>query len=194
MTRCGALNMIRSWRGAGGVSQLTTIERPGGTSIDFLYDALGRPLQVLTPDGSMDYDYDPVTGRLAAITAPSGEQLNFTFDGVLPTIVGSVGEVSGTVEFTYDDDFNITAVGVENELGTIQFDYFHLDELAFGLNPGETIEVKAGDQIGTAGFTGFDPAEINVHVHFQMKMGDTLVDPMAYSAYLWKFHKCKCAQ
>lgn len=83
---------------------------------------------------------------------------------------------------------------VENEFGTIQFDYFHLDELAFGLNPGETIEVKAGDQIGTAGFTGFDPAEINVHVHFQMKMGDTLVDPMAYSAYLWKFHKCKCAQ
>jgi YD repeat-containing protein len=97
--------------------QLTTIERPGGTSVDFLYDTFGRPLQVMTPDGTMDYDYDPTAGRLAAITAPSGEQLNFTFDAVLPTIVESAGEVSGTVEFTYDDDFTITAVGVNGDPG-----------------------------------------------------------------------------
>ena len=37
---------------------------------------------------------------------------------------------------------------MKTEFGTIVIDYFHMDELAFDLMPGETREVMAGQMIG----------------------------------------------
>jgi RHS repeat-associated protein len=118
------------------------------------------------------------------LKAPLGTPIYAAVDGVITQSRdrGTPGAGNG-VELT-----------VTTEFGTIVFDYFHMDELAFDLMLGETREVMAGEMIGTSGFTGFEVSETDPHVHFQIKVNGTEIDPMALVAYFWKFRKCKCAQ
>jgi murein DD-endopeptidase MepM/ murein hydrolase activator NlpD len=69
-----------------------------------------------------------------------------------------------------------------------------MDQLAFDLEPGQKVEVNAGDVIGTSGNTGFEFLPIDPHVHFKIKVNGGAIDPIALVAYFWKFHKCNCAQ
>lgn len=88
--------------------QLTQVIRPGGQNFDFDYDEAGRPSSVVFPGGARSYSYDTLTGKLRTVTAPDGV-LELTYDGLLLAASTWSGEVTGVVERTYNEDFEISS-------------------------------------------------------------------------------------
>jgi RHS repeat-associated protein len=82
----------------------------------------GNPNSVLTPRGTYGYTYHPTSGLLASIADPDGGTLAFGYDGSLPTSVTWTGEVAGSIELLYDDDFEVTQQTV-NGVDPILFAY-----------------------------------------------------------------------
>ncbi len=101
--------------------QLTRIERPGGETVTFGYDAGGRLAQRSGPAGTTAYTYEAATGQLAAIDAPGNVRLGFAWDGFLSTQTSWRGPVVGTVSREYDNNFWLTGETVGSK--TIGFGY-----------------------------------------------------------------------
>ena len=102
--------------------QLTRINQSGGTTVNFGYDDAGRLMTVAFPRGQISYSYDPTTGKLATLTAPDGPKLTFSYDGDLPTGTTWSGTIAGSVDQTYNNDFQIASQSV-NGTQTIAFQY-----------------------------------------------------------------------
>lgn len=103
--------------------QLTRITRPDDKVIDFSYDGVGRLSTLTIPRGTVSYSYQPNTGLLANITAPDGISLAYGYDGALPTSVSWAGPISGTVGYTYDADFRLSALSINGGMTTaFQYD------------------------------------------------------------------------
>lgn len=98
----------------------TQIDRPDGTLVSFSYDTGGRLASVATPDGNITLAYDSA-GRLASLTR-GGQSLAFTFDGFLMTRAAWSGDASGSVNWTYNNDFRIVSQTVNQE-SSIAFSY-----------------------------------------------------------------------
>jgi RHS repeat-associated protein len=62
---------------------------------------------VIQPRGTNSYAYHPVTGRLSSITAPEGVMLKFAYDGALLTTETWAGPVTGSINRSYNVDFEI---------------------------------------------------------------------------------------
>ncbi len=89
---------------------LTSTSRPDSQVITRDYDPAGRLSHVVTPQGTLTYDYFPPTpegettpvgtapGKLASIQGPMGVSLSFGYDGFLQTGVTWSGEVSGRMQ------------------------------------------------------------------------------------------------
>ncbi|WP_067560891.1 RHS repeat-associated core domain-containing protein [Halofilum ochraceum] len=101
--------------------QLTEIQRPGGETITFDHDAGGRLFARRMPVGDTRYTYTADTGQLASIQAPGGIDLQFEYDGFLPTRTAWIGPVSGTVSRRFDNNFWLTEETVNGQ--PIPFDY-----------------------------------------------------------------------
>jgi RHS repeat-associated protein len=84
----------------GRVSRLT---QPDGQTIDVVYDAAGRPSQLVQASGAVTASYDSASGNLLRLTGPGGVQLDYTYDGVLRTAETSSGPITGTVGRTFDN-------------------------------------------------------------------------------------------
>ncbi|NIU76997.1 MAG: hypothetical protein GWN71_26600, partial [Gammaproteobacteria bacterium] len=97
--------------------QLTRVSRPDGTGIDLGYDAGGRLSAMTLPRGTVGYEYSPDTGQLAAITAPDGGGLGYTYDGFLPLTETWSGSVAGSVARAYSNDFRVTSEAVNDRDG-----------------------------------------------------------------------------
>ncbi|MFU8838749.1 MAG: hypothetical protein ACNA75_10665 [Thiohalomonadaceae bacterium] len=95
--------------------------RPDGQTVNLDYDSGGRLSGMHIARGSYHYSYHPSTGKLASITAPDGNGLNFTWDGFLPLSTTWSGEVNGTVSQSYDNNFWITGRSVNGN--AISFGY-----------------------------------------------------------------------
>ncbi|MGJ0428053.1 PKD domain-containing protein [Methylobacter sp.] len=113
--------------------QLKQIQRPDGQTIDYAYDTAGRTSTITVPEGNYSYDYQPVTGKLASITAPDGLSLNYTFNGALPTQTSWSGAVSGNVGKGYDNDFRVSSISVNGA-----------DEIAYGYDA-DSLLTQAGN-------------------------------------------------
>ncbi|MBE0511063.1 MAG: RHS repeat protein, partial [Gammaproteobacteria bacterium] len=100
---------------------LTEVIRPDGQTVSLDYDSGGRLSGMHIARGSYHYSYHPSTGKLASITAPDGNGLNFTWDGFLPLSTTWSGEVNGTVSQCYDNNFWITGRSVNGN--AISFGY-----------------------------------------------------------------------
>jgi YD repeat-containing protein len=101
--------------------QLTRITRPDGQVLDLGYQAASGQLISLTlPNGV--YSYSPGTGQLTGLTAPDGGQLGYSYDGFLLKDTRWSGTVAGSVNRTYNSDFNLTELKV-NGLDPIAFQY-----------------------------------------------------------------------
>lgn len=99
--------------------QLTSIKRPDGKVLKLGYDSAGR-LKTLSK-AKLSYDYDVATGNLTTIKR--GEyQLIFKYDGALLTDETWAGAVEGKVSHTYNNDFQISFISV-NDDNTIDFKY-----------------------------------------------------------------------
>ncbi|MFZ2492793.1 MAG: RHS repeat-associated core domain-containing protein [Thermoanaerobaculia bacterium] len=88
--------------------QITTVLRPGGTELGFDYDAEGRLRTMKAPHATYTYGYD-AAGRVAAVSG-DGSDVAFTYDGSLLTKTQWNGTMSGSVSFTYDNDFRVSKI------------------------------------------------------------------------------------
>jgi len=101
---------------------LTRITRPDGQLLDFAYDNAGRLSTLTTPEGDTLYSYDATTGRLTGITAPGGGTLGYTYNGGLLAQIAWGGDVQGSVELSYDNNFRITSLKV-NGADPVSYQY-----------------------------------------------------------------------
>jgi RHS repeat-associated protein len=102
--------------------QLTRIARPDGRDVDIGYDAAGRPDSLGFSRGGLFFTYSGTTGNLTGIAAPGGNTLAYTYDGSLLTRVEWDGEVEGSVEVGYDNDFRVVKQKV-NDTDSVTFQY-----------------------------------------------------------------------
>ena len=102
--------------------QLTRITRPDSLTLDVGYDAAGRLSTLAVPTGQATFTFHPTSGLLSSLTAATGGDLAFTYDGMLPETVTWSGAVAGSVGYTYDTDFRVTALTV-NAGNSIGFGY-----------------------------------------------------------------------
>jgi YD repeat-containing protein len=103
--------------------QLTQLLRPDGKTVDYTYDpGSGRLTAITTPRGSFGFTYDPTTGKLTTVTDPDLGSLAFTYDGPLPLSTTWTGAVTGSVEHTYNSDFRVASETI-NGLNPVAFTY-----------------------------------------------------------------------
>lgn len=89
-----------------------------------------------------------------------------------------VSYTDGTVTAVYNDAFYGTVVEVTHS-GTLTTVYANLaEELPEGISVGTN--VKAGQTIGTVGSTAIIESATVPHLHFEVKVGSTAVDPILY--------------
>jgi RHS repeat-associated protein len=86
--------------------------RPDGATIGYDYDSAGRLQTTTYPQGAITRGYDPTTGKLTSIAAPSGITLAFGYDGVLHKSTTWSGPVPGSVLFGYNPSFEMTSQSV----------------------------------------------------------------------------------
>lgn len=99
---------------------LTQVFLPDESAIVPTYDFAGRLESVITSRGTSTLGYDPA-GRVGTITAPSGT-LAYNYDGPLMTSETATGPATGSVGWTYDNDFRVTATIVNGTSVSYQYD------------------------------------------------------------------------
>ncbi|MFC6978267.1 RHS repeat-associated core domain-containing protein [Microbulbifer taiwanensis] len=102
--------------------QLTLVQRPDGRSIAYGYDSGGRLANRTIARGSYGYAYGANTGQLSTITAPGGGTLSYTYDGFLPLSETWGGSITGSVSWSYDNNFWLTEQCVNTD-NCVSFGY-----------------------------------------------------------------------
>jgi RHS repeat-associated protein len=80
-----------------------------GSAVDWTYDENGRPNTVNHAQGHIAYTYDPLTGNPQTVSTSEGETVTYEYDGSLVSKTIWSGAVSGTVTYTYDNEFRLVA-------------------------------------------------------------------------------------
>jgi RHS repeat-associated protein len=101
---------------------LQSIERADGRPVSFDYDTAGRLSAIGTSRGPYTFLHDLATGTLASVSAPGAGSLAFEYDGLLRTRETWSGPVSGSVELSYNDDFQVALQAV-NGANAITYEY-----------------------------------------------------------------------
>ena len=104
---------------------LRTETRPDGVQIVRTPDSAGRLDTVQIPGGMLDYAYYPPgtpsgAGKSSDILGPYGTNLHFTYDGMLTTSTTWSGDVTGSVAWQYNNDFQKILETVTGASGTAQ--------------------------------------------------------------------------
>ncbi|MCB1765327.1 MAG: hypothetical protein KDJ22_04575 [Candidatus Competibacteraceae bacterium] len=102
--------------------QVTQVTRPDGRTLRFNYDHARRLDTLTLPDGTMGYAYDATTGQLNRITTPDGDTLAHDYVGALLAQATWTGAVTGSVQWTYDNDFRVASLSFNN-VDPIAFQY-----------------------------------------------------------------------
>ena len=89
---------------------LRTETRPNAVTITTTPDSGGRLDTVAFPGGLVDYDYVPSdapsgAGKVSSMAGPYGVDVAFTYDGMLTTSTSWSGDVTGSVAWQYNNDF-----------------------------------------------------------------------------------------
>ncbi len=110
------------WCGCGGIASLTD---PKGNLTTWNRDVQGRPTSKVYADGSsVQYSYDPMTGRFLKITDPKGQLTNYQYDadGKIKQISYSGGAATPAVSFSYDPVWN-RLTGFTDGTGATTYSY-----------------------------------------------------------------------
>jgi RHS repeat-associated protein len=120
---------------------LRTETRQTAVQITRTPDSAGRLDTVAIPGGLVNYDYYPPglpsgSGKTSDIHGPYGTDLHFTYDGMLATGVTWNGNVSGSVGWAYNNDFNKILETVSGVSGSAQAVFgYDLDQLLTCASP-----------------------------------------------------------
>ncbi len=101
--------------------KLTKVSRPDGKSIDIVYDTFGLVESVTIPGQEMRFKFDAPTEQLRSIAGADGS-LSFSYDGHLPTETTWDGPITGRVSRTFDNDFRLSSISVNDDPAT-EFKY-----------------------------------------------------------------------
>jgi RHS repeat-associated protein len=93
--------------------QLTQLSQPDA-SASVIYDTAGRVQSLTHPQDTVSYGYDSA-GRLETLTTTSGTALTYNYDGSLLTDTSWSGPMTGTIHYTFDNDFRLTSQTVNAE-------------------------------------------------------------------------------
>ncbi len=93
--------------------QLTQVLTPDLAAIDFDYNSAGQIKTLTTPEGSYQFAFDNA-GRINQVVAPGNQALAFSFKGALLASTAWNGDITGSIAFTYDNDFRIANIKVNN--------------------------------------------------------------------------------
>ena len=96
--------------------------RPDGVTITGAYDSAGRLHTTTYPQGTITRSYSPTTGQLAALAAPNGETLSYTYDGFLRTGLTWTGPVAGAVTFGFDSSLRLVSRAVNGQALALGYD------------------------------------------------------------------------
>ncbi|MBN2715390.1 MAG: hypothetical protein JXX14_06015 [Deltaproteobacteria bacterium] len=91
-------------------------------SIHRMYDAAGRLSEVSVAAGKYQLTYDASSGKLTDILTPQGNRVADTYDGPLFTAMSWSGDVSGKIQFDYNDNFDVSSISV-NDNGETRLTY-----------------------------------------------------------------------
>jgi RHS repeat-associated protein len=136
----GEGNRIETYNTAADARSQTVTDTRGTTS--YAYDEQGRLLSKTEPDGAkISYIYDPVTGKIASVTTPSGTaQYRYNGLGQLVKVISTEGETiytynlignlktknlpNGIIEtYEYDDLNRIKSIVQKNATGAVLASY-----------------------------------------------------------------------
>ena len=101
---------------------LSAIERPDGKTVSLTYNTGGQLTGTTLQRGQLGYSYHPDTGKLTQISTPEGNTLTYDWDGFLPLRQSWQGEVNGTVNQQWDNNFWLTQRCV-NSTSCVSFSY-----------------------------------------------------------------------
>lgn len=103
--------------------RLEEVRRPDGKVITFEYRPAGNRLEkIRSPRGETSFGYNEDNGLLAEIEEPDGQLLSFEYEGLLIKKTTWTGEVNGSVEKTYDENFRVKTISVNGE-NPIDYEY-----------------------------------------------------------------------
>jgi len=103
----------------------TNVTRPDAEQLQYLFDDAGRVRALTLPTGAIGYEYYPLgsclgcaPGQLKAVRGPMGVDMTLAYDGHLLTSSAWSGLVSGSVAWTYDNDFDFVTETVAGLTGS----------------------------------------------------------------------------
>jgi RHS repeat-associated protein len=102
--------------------QPVEMTRPDGSAITLGYDGAGRVNTLMFPSGPLAFHYDATTGNLVTITDPEGGTLSYGYDGSLLTRETWAGNIAGSIQYTYDNNFRLTSQSVNGD-APLNFQY-----------------------------------------------------------------------
>jgi len=104
--------------------QLTTVTCPDGQTLTLDYEPTSGRLSALTaPTGQTSFSYNATTGQVNNVVSPGGVSLAYTYDGALLTGTTWTGPVAGSVTRTYDTDFRVATESINGgDTITLQYD------------------------------------------------------------------------
>jgi RHS repeat-associated protein len=109
-------NLDREWK-------RTTL--PSGRAIDGGYDNGGRLHDVTYPEGAVALSYFDNTDRVGTISrasATDNQAIAFSYDGFLTTRVAYSGVANGEYRYSFDNNFRIMSVALDNVWTTLGYD------------------------------------------------------------------------
>jgi RHS repeat-associated protein len=90
---------------------------PSGRTIDGAYDNGGRLHDVTYPEGAVALSYFDNTdrvGTLSRTSATENQAIAYSYDGFLTIRVAFSGVATGEYRYSYNNDFNVTGVALDN--------------------------------------------------------------------------------
>lgn len=119
VNNAGTVKTVYTYDDAGEMSKVT---RPDGKEITYGYDSAGRLSTIDIPRGTITYGYSPTTGQLATASAPDGVNLAYEFNGELLAKFTWSGPGAGSVSFSYDANYRMASLAVNNDTITYEYD------------------------------------------------------------------------
>ena len=102
--------------------RLVERQLPSGDCLEWIYDEKGHLSKAKTPQGDHDFIYDAVSGRLTQAVSRDGQQIAYAYDGSLATRADWTGLATGTVAYTYDNDFRVSRIDYAGESLAVSYD------------------------------------------------------------------------